>query len=182
MRATPITMWFSWAWTQTESRATPTSEGLARTSSGMPTAATSTIPLGFQRRPQTIRSIFLSQRWICCPMGHCKSWTARTGAAKICFPSPVSTSQGRKSRKAACPPHWCGILPSILISAVWCCGLTTMPRDGSPQKLSRPCCRGSMRSRWTSSHPHRARITTTACACGWACPSPSVEKGAKNGE
>ena len=34
MRATPITMWFSWAWTQTESRATPTSEGLARTSSG----------------------------------------------------------------------------------------------------------------------------------------------------
>ena len=31
-------------------------------------------------------------------------------------------------------------------------------------------------------HPHRARITTTACACGWARPSPSVEKGAKNGE
>ena len=87
-----------------------------------------------------------------------------------------------KIEESSLPPHWCGILPSILISAVWCCGLTTMPRDGSPQKLSRPCCRGSMRSRWTSSHPHRARITTTACACGWACPSPSVEKGAKNGE
>ncbi len=63
-----------------------------------------------------------------------------------CFPSPVSTSQGRKSRKAACPPRWCGIFPSILISAVWCCGSTTMPRNGSPQKLSRPCCRESMRS------------------------------------
>lgn len=53
---------------------------------------------------------------------------------------------------------------------------------GLPQKPSRPCCRGSMRSRWTSSRPRRARITTTAFVCGWACPSPSVEKGAKNGE
>ena len=90
--------------------------------------------------------------------------------------------QGRKSRKAACPPHWCGILPSILIFAVWHCGSTTMPRDGSPQKPSRPCCQGSMRLRWTSSRPRRARITTTAFVCGWACPSPSAEKGAKNGE
>mgnify|MGYP003098459843 CR=1 FL=1 len=95
---------------------------------------------------------------------------------------PGSTNQGQKSRKAACPPHWCGILPNIPISAVWCCGSTTMPRDGSPQKPSRPCCRENMRSRWTSSRPRRARITTTAFVCGWVCPSPSAEKGAKNGE
>ena len=162
--------------------ATPTSEGSARTSSGMPTAATSTIPLGFLRRLQAIRPTCLSRRWICCPTGHCKSWTARTGAAKTCSPSPGSTSQGRTSRKAVCPPHWCGILPSIPISAVWCCGLITMPRDGSPQKPSRPCCRGNMRSRWRSNRPRRAKTTTTAYVCGWVCPSPSVEKGAKNGE
>lgn len=36
--------------------ATPTSEGSARTSSGTPTAATSTIPLESLRRPQVIRS------------------------------------------------------------------------------------------------------------------------------
>lgn len=111
-----------------------------------------------------------------------KSWTAKTGAAKTCSPSPGSTSQGRKSRKAACPLHWCGILLSIPISAVWCCGLTTMPRGGSPQKPSRPCCRGSMRSRWTSNRPRRAKIIMTAFVCGWACPLPSAEKGAKNGE
>lgn len=119
---------------------------------------------------------------ICCPTGRCKSWTARTGAAKTCSPSPGSTSQWRKSRKAVCPPHWCGILPSIPISAVWCSGLTTMPRDGLPQKPSRPCCQESMRSRWTSSRPCRARITTTAFVCGWGCPSLSAEKGTKNGE
>ena len=84
--------------------------------------------------------------------------------------------------EAVCPPHWCGILPSIPISAVWCCGLTTMPRGGSPQKPSRPCCRGSMRSRWTSNRPRRAKIIMTAFVCGWACPLPSAEKGAKNGE
>ena len=49
-------------------------------------------------------------------------------------------------------------------------------------KPSKPCCRGSMRSRWTFCRPRRARITTTVFVCGWACPSPSAEKGAKNGE
>ena len=96
----------------------------------------------------------------------CKSWTTRAGAVKTCSPSPGSTNQGQKSRKAACPPHWCGILPSIPISVMWCCALITTPRDGSPQKPSRPCCRGSMRSRWTSNHPRRARTTTTAFVCG----------------
>ena len=62
------------------------------------------------------------------------------------FESAGSTNQGQKSRKAVCPPHWYGIFPSIPISAVWCCGSTTTPRDGSPQKPSRPCCRESMRS------------------------------------
>lgn len=137
---------------------------------------------GILRQPQAIRSTCLNRRWICCPTGRCKSWTARTGAAKTCFPSPGSTSQGRKSKKAVCPPHWCGIFPSIPISAVWCCGLITTPRDGSPQKPSRPCCRESMRSRWTFNHPRRERTTTTAFVCGWGCQLPSAEKGAKNGE
>lgn len=35
--------------------------------------------------------------------GRCKSWTARAGAVKTCSPSPGSTDQGQKSRKAACP-------------------------------------------------------------------------------
>ena len=106
-----------------------------------------------------------------------KDWPAKT-----CSPSLGSTSQGRKSRKAVCPLRWCGILPSIHISAVWCCGSTTTPRDGSPPKPSRPCCRESMRSRWTFSRHRRARTTTTAYVCGWDCPSLSAEKGAKNGE
>ena len=73
-------------------------------------------------------------------------------------------------------------LPSIPLSTMWCCGLITTPRDGSPQKPSRPCCRESMRSRWTFNHPRRERTTTTAFVCGWGCQLPSAEKGAKNGE
>lgn len=88
-------------------------EGSARTSSGTPTAAISTIPLESLHRPQATRSTCLSQQWICYPTGYCKSWTAKTGVTKTCSPSPGSTSQGRKSKKAACPPHWCGILPNI---------------------------------------------------------------------
>ena len=112
-RAIPITMWCSSVWMRTASPAMPTSEGSARTSSGTPTAAISTIPLEALHRPQATRSTCLSQQWICCPTGHCKSWTAKTGVTKTCSPSPGSTSQGRKSKKAACPPHWCGILPNI---------------------------------------------------------------------
>lgn len=41
----------------------------------------------------------LSRRWICCPTGRCKSWTARTGAAKTCSPLPVFTSQRQNRGK-----------------------------------------------------------------------------------
>ena len=34
----------------------------------------------------------------------------------------------------------------------------------------------------TSNRPRRAKIIMTAFVCGWACPLPSAEKGAKNGE
>ena len=106
---------------------------------GMPTAATSTIPLGFQRRLQVIRSICLNRRWICCPTGRFKNWTAKTGAAKTCSPLQACTSRKPRSKKAACLLPLCSILPTIPISARWCCGSTMTLRDGSPQQRSKHC-------------------------------------------
>ena len=65
------------------------SEGSARTSSGMPTAATSTIPLESLRRPQAICSTCLSRRWICCPTGRCKSWTPRAKIEESSLPAAL---------------------------------------------------------------------------------------------
>ena len=75
----------------------------------------------------------------CCPTGRCKSWTARTGAAKTCSPLQACTSRKPRSKKAACLLPLSSILPTIPISARWCCGSTMTLRDGSPQQRSKHC-------------------------------------------
>ena len=170
MRATPITMWFSWAWTQTESRATPTSEGFGSDfigdangsdkhySFGIPAeAANDTLHL-FESAVDLLSYGTLQKL-------DGKDWRSENllslaGVYKPRAKIEESSLPAALVRYLAEHPHIRRVVLRLDNDATGRVAAETI-------KTLLP---GKYAVTVDIQPPRRARITTTAFVCGWACP------------